>query len=205
MCREKILFFGGSFNPIHNGHTKLVKKVAKRLNIEKIVLIPTGKSGYKETDDFASSQDRLNMCRLATEDSNIEISTVETDVAEQSYTYSTLKKLHKIYEDFDFYFMMGSDMFLTFHSWRNPTEVLAQTSLVIIPRDSSEIDDLENYAIDKFKDYLEKIIFVDVEKIDISSTKIREDIRNGKNPKGLNKKVLDYIKENNLYNMRGDA
>lgn len=194
---EKILLFGGSFNPIHKGHTNLIRRAAEILKTDKILVIPTGKSGYKVTEDFADSNHRLNMCRLEFDGTDIEVSTVETDYENQRYTYQTLEKLTEEYKNAEFYFLMGSDMFLSLHNWKNPDRVIELTNIAVALRDNAEIEDLKKYREQNFRD--SRVIFLETEKIDISSTKIRKDIKEGKIPCGLSKSVYDYIKKNRLY------
>ena len=71
---QKIAVFGGTFNPIHNGHIHLIKQFAQRIDAEKVLLIPTYQPPHKCVPDLAPSNDRLQMCRLACEESFFEVS-----------------------------------------------------------------------------------------------------------------------------------
>lgn len=194
---EKLLIFGGSFNPIHSGHIEMACRVKKRLGIDRVVFVPTGKSGYKETDDFASRNDRLNMCIIALKDTDIEISTVELDREEQSYTYETVAELKRRNPQSELYFLCGSDMLLTLHLWRNPKQIFDYSKLVAVLRDDDDIDTLNNYKKQYFPE--NEIIFLDVGKIDISSSQIRADIKSGRKPQGIDDGVYDYIMQKGLY------
>lgn len=194
---KKILVFGGSFNPIHDGHIKIALRAADELSADRIIIVPTGRSGYKSKCVLASREDRLNMCRLAVDGTGIEISTLELDRDEQSYTYQTVAKLKKEYSGSKLYFLCGSDMFLTLHTWRAPDKIFDSASIAVALRGNDERDDLLNYKQKYFPN--EDIVFVNIGKIDISSTEIRESLKCGKRPVGINPKVYAYIQKKRLY------
>ena len=194
---ERILLFGGSFNPIHSGHIEIARRMSGKLGTDRIIFVPTGKSGYKETEDFASRRDRLNMCKIALQDTNIEISTVELDKEEQSYTYQTVQQLKAENPDSKLYFLCGSDMFLTLHTWRNPKDIFKYSAMAVALRGKDELELLEKYKKQYFADF--EIVLIDAGKIDVSSSQIRKAIRNGEKPIGICDGVYDYIIEKRLY------
>lgn len=197
---EKILIFGGSFNPIHSGHIEIARRMSEKLGTDRIIFVPTGKSGYKEAEDFASRTDRLNMCKIALQNTDIEISTIELDKDEQSYTFETVAALKAENPNSKLYFLCGSDMFLTLHTWRNPKGIFKYSAVAVALRGMDELDLLEKYKQQYFPDY--EIILVDVGKIDVSSTKIRQAIINKTKAEGLHPEVYNYIIEKRLYNKK---
>lgn len=194
---DKILIFGGSFNPIHSGHIEIARRMSEKLGADRIIFVPTGKSGYKETEDFASRTDRLNMCRIALKNTNIEISTIELDKEEQSYTFETVERMKTENPNSKLYFLCGSDMFLTLHTWRNPKDIFKYSAVAVALRGKDELEILQKYKQQHFADF--EIILIDAGKIDVSSSQIRKAIRNNEKAEGICDEVYDYIIEKRLY------
>ncbi|MEG2428866.1 MAG: nicotinate-nucleotide adenylyltransferase, partial [Oscillospiraceae bacterium] len=115
----KIGIFGGSFNPIHNGHLNLCYQCNKIFNFDEILLIPTNIPPHKSNAQFISNSHRINMINLAIENQAlIKSSEIEFQLGGTSYTYNTIIALKKIYPiDTEFYFLIGSDMLEIFDKW----------------------------------------------------------------------------------------
>ena len=89
----KIGIYGGSFNPVHNGHLNIVKYILHQLKLDKIIVIPVGKPSHR-ADNLESSASRIEMCRAAFENiPNVEVSEIEIAKDKTSYTINTLKKI----------------------------------------------------------------------------------------------------------------
>ena len=95
---SKIGIFGGSFNPIHNGHIYVAEKVKEMLGLDKIIFIPTGIAPHKDNSDFASKEHRFNMVKLAVE-GKFDISDIEVKTDMVCYTVDTMSEIKKIYAD----------------------------------------------------------------------------------------------------------
>ncbi len=182
--------FGGTFNPPHKGHLKLVRCFADRLSLSKVLIIPTFTPPHKAASQLASCEDRLEMCRLLFScDSRFEISTIETDRGGKSYTYDTLSELKKIYPDNEIYFIIGSDMLRTFYSWYRPADILKMCRLCAASRDSGEMPEFDG-----------EVITLSIDPVDISSTDIRNAVRSGVSvEKFVGKEVENYIHKRGLY------
>ena len=148
----KIGLFGGTFNPVHNGHINLVKNFKDKLSLDKVLVIPTAVPPHKQAESLVSSEDRLNMCRLAFS-SLAEVSDVEIERGGRSYTVETLEELKKIYKDDDLYFLVGSDMLLSFKRWYRWEDILTMCTLCATDRDNEET------CRDADEDFFSKIIF----------------------------------------------
>ena len=113
---QRIGLFGGSFNPIHNGHLHLVQTARESLGLDQVVLIPANVSPFKQQNpDMASGADRLAMCRLAAE--TLPFCTVdgcELERAGVSYTVDTVRLFRNRYPEAELVLLVGSDMFLSF-------------------------------------------------------------------------------------------
>lgn len=109
--------FGGTFNPIHNGHLRLLQGAREALELDRVLVIPTKQPPHKRPQQLASDEDRLAMCRLAVEGlSGVEVSDLEIRRGGLSYTADTLAELRRRYPDSTLYLLVGGDMFLTIDS-----------------------------------------------------------------------------------------
>ncbi len=196
----KILVFGGTFNPVHNGHVAMCKVAQEKISPDLTLIIPTYMPPHKAVNGILlDGQDRMNMCRLAFEQfENTQVSDIELAAHEKSYTIITLQKLHEKYPTADIYMLCGADMFLTLKTWYKYDQIIKLATICAVPRDGG-VDELFEYAKSDGL-YGGNYIIINTPTIDISSTEIRECIISGKGTENmLPKKVADYIKENKLF------
>lgn len=195
----KIGLFGGSFNPIHNGHINLAVSVKNELKLDKVIFIPSGTAPHKSSNEYASAEDRLKMCRLALEDyDDFEISDYELCRQGKSYTVYTVRYFKQLYPYDELVWMVGSDMLLTFDQWYEYREILGKVTLAAISRYGSDLNEL--YEMSEKLSLYGKIIVVNASAVTISSTKIRKMIKNNEDLSCyLNGKVVKYIMLKNLY------
>lgn len=193
----KIGIFGGSFNPPHKGHLHLAQEAVKALCLDKMIILPSCIPPHKPASELADKSDRLEMCSLAFSDPVFEISALEIDRGNKSYTVETLRELKKIYPGDELYFIIGSDMLETFNQWYLWEEILTLCTLCAASRKNGFKPDLSEYTEEQKK----KIIYIETDPLEISSTEIRAKIRsNTACEKFLDKSVEEYIKSHNLYN-----
>ncbi len=193
----KIGIFGSSFNPLHIGHLAMVDQAIERLYLDKLLLVPT-KNPYHKQVDLLDFEDRLSLCRIEAEvNRKLEISDIEARIEGPSYTYDVINKLKELYPESDFYFIMGSDSLINFHSWYRYEELIKMATYVIFKR--PEDPDIK----DKLSEYRKlgmDIYYYDDLQMQISSTFIRESLREGKSVRYLlTDRSLKYIKENGYY------
>lgn len=196
----RILVFGGTFNPVHNGHVAMCKAAQKAIAPDLTLIIPTYTPPHKSVaDGLLSGKDRLNMCKLAFDGfKNTEVSDIEVAAEEKSYSFITFTKLHGIYPDAEFYMLCGADMFLTLKSWYKYDRLIKLTAFCTVPRKSS-LSQLNEYAKEIEADG-GKCVIIDMPPVDVSSTEIRKIIsNNGSADMLLPGKVADYIKTNRLF------
>ncbi len=174
--KSKIGILGGSFNPVHNGHISLATQLCNSLNLDKVMFIPTNIPPHKKTSNLASNQDRLNMLKLAVQcDNRFCVNDIEYKLGNKSYTYNTMLELKEIYKDTQFYFFVGSDMFKIFNKWYNYQKLLEMFTLVVASRYKDDFNNLQQLA----KLYpSDKVIVKNIEVLEVSSTQIRENIKN---------------------------
>lgn len=198
----RIGIFGGTFDPPHAGHKKYADEVKGQLSLDRLIVIPTATPPHKQKQTGTSSEDRLNMLKLLfSDDGRIEVSDMEIVRGGRSYTFETVTLLRGQYPDDELIFMLGSDMLLSFHTWKNPDVILEKVKICAVTRDG-DIDEtaLGEYAEKHFPEQKDRFIICTFEPIELSSTEIREKIRNGESVDGLiDGQVMEYIKEKELY------
>ena len=198
---SKIGVFGGTFNPIHNGHVSLGVYCKDELSLDKLMLIPTYTPPHKSSNELAEEEHRVNMCKLATEQYGyFEVSDIEIERKGKSYTYETLKSLKEIYTEDELYLIVGADMFLTLDKWKNPQSIFKNATIVAVPRNDDDKNDLVYYYDSTIKKLGAKAIVLENPVVQVSSTYIRENIDNYQLIKSLiDSNVYEYIVKNKLY------
>ncbi len=189
---SKIGIFGGTFDPIHNGHLITAQSVKEIRNLEKIIFIPAFISPHKQDKHASKAEHRLNMLRLAIKEIPFfECSDFEIKQHNISYTIDTLREFKKYYDEIDL--IIGYDNIFQFHSWKEPDEILELANIIVLKRKSS-------HPLDFIDKYVDAAIFVQTRGIEISATDIRNRVHSGLPIYYLvPEKVLEYINQNNLY------
>lgn len=186
----KIGIYGGSFNPIHLGHQKIIEFILQKTLLDKIIVIPVGFPSHR-ANTLEKGLHRFQMCQLAFEHlSQVEVSDIEINLGETSYTYDTLMKIRKIYgEEHEYFEIIGEDSLASFHTWKKPQEILKLAKLLVLQRETFEL-----------KSENPNIILLNSPLFPISSTEIRKQLQEKrKEIEWLNPKVLRYIREQHLY------
>lgn len=186
----KIGIYGGSFNPFHLGHEKIVHFVLETLKLDKIIIIPVGIPSHRE-NNLEDSNIRLEICKKVFEDfDKVEVSDIEIKSKEKSYTYDTLLKIMEIYgKENDYYEIIGEDSLNYFHAWKNYEKILELAKIIVLRRKLDSTCTNNNILINQ-----KKIIFLENPFYDISSTEIRKKIKNKEDISNLvNEKVKDII------------
>jgi nicotinate-nucleotide adenylyltransferase len=190
----KIGLYFGTFNPIHVGHLIIANHMAEYSGLDQIWMMVTPHNPLKKKDTLLDDYQRLHLVFLATEDyPKIKPSDFEFKLPQPNYTVNTLAHLQDKYPTCEFALIMGEDNLKTFHKWKNYDTILENHAIYVYPRISSETENHE------FKNH-PKINLVNAPIVEISSTFIRENIKNKKNVQPLlPAKVWEYIDHNNLY------
>ena len=143
----RIALLGGTFDPIHNGHLELARAFARRLNLDKVVLMPTAVPPHKLKTSMAPPDKRLDMCRLAAgNDPLFEVSDLEISRGGASFTVDTLERLIASCPGTEWYLITGADMFLTLGSWWRFSDIARMATLCAAPRDAADAARLREYA-----------------------------------------------------------
>lgn len=204
---ERIGIYGGTFNPPHIGHIRAAKQAYEKLGLNRLLVIPDRIAPHKQLPEgSASPEQRLEMLRIALADApGIEVSDLELKRSGPSYTYETVLSLREMYPQAELVLIMGTDMFLSFHTWRNPDVIMANASLAVLYRGEKG----EKAAIEAQKAVLEQqgarveVVVNDVTAI--SSTDLRRLLAFRCAEPFLPAGVGDYIRENGLYGTGRDC
>lgn len=188
----KIGLFFGSFNPIHIGHMAIANYMVEFTDLNQIWFVVSPHNPTKEKKSLLSDTQRLRLVREAIAfDTRFKASNIEFELPQPSYTINTLAYLKEKSPRKQFALIIGSDNLQTFHKWKNYEEILKQYELYIYPRPESKGGELVNHP---------KVKLVNAPIMEISSTFIRESIRNKKNIRHfLPEAVYNYITEMHFY------
>lgn len=205
----KIGIYGGTFNPIHLGHMEAARFASAYLQLDKLLLVPTGIPPHKTLEEGAPApEQRLAMADLAAQAVGpmAEASDMELRREGKSYTLDTLRSLREEYPHAHIYLLMGTDMFLTFHLWKEPGEIAKLCTLCSFrrsERDSETLFDAQRELLrEKFG--AETVILTPPRIVDISSTRLREELRLGKGSEYLDPAVYGFILMEGLYGVERD-
>lgn len=190
----RIGIYGGSFNPIHKGHTELAASIVQQSLVDELWLLVSPMNPLKQdtNNDIEEYEHRLNMARLATENiEGVKVSDFERHLPLPSYTITTLDELHKAYPEHEFVLIIGADNWDRFPRWYHAQEIIETYSILVYRRPGCEIDEASLPP---------SVQVVETPLYDISSTQIRESVRQGHIMNHwLNEKVVAYINQHHCY------
>lgn len=197
---QKIALFGGTFDPIHNGHIRLAAEFARRLKLDRVILMPTYVPPHKVKPEMAPASDRLEMCRLAVRGNPLFIvSDLEISRGGASFTADTLEALCGQYPDARWYLITGADMFLTMGTWWRFDDIAATAVLCAALRDGVSMEELENYAA-RLEAEGAVCALENIPLTPLSSTDVRGKLRRHESVEGLiPPAVAAYIARRGLY------
>lgn len=199
-----VLLFGGTFNPIHHGHLIVVRAVAERLGIGRVVLIPSANPPHKLGVQMPDAVDRLAMAHLAVEgEPGLEVSRVEIDRQGPSYTILTVEHFRQqIPPGSTVHWLIGADTLPELHTWYRVVELVEMCRIVTAARPGFEMPDLSLLRERVGERRVSRLIadVLDTPRIDISATQIRKRIADGASIRYLlPDSVRRYIAEHRLY------
>lgn len=197
---KRIALFGGTFDPIHNGHVELAREFAALLSLDQVVVMPTFIPPHKLKSDMAPAVDRLMMCRLACAPyKELTVSDMEINRRGASFTVLTLEQLQKQCPDAELYLLTGADMFLTVGMWYRFADIARMATICALPRDAADADTLRAHAA-KLEALGARCVVAEVSVPAWSSTTVRERLKSGAIPRDMIcAEVADYIEAHQLY------
>lgn len=204
----RIGVFGGTFNPPHNGHVTMARAAAARLGLDKLLLVPDNVPPHKPLPSGVTARQRYDMAALMAAPIGpvAEVSDRELRRTGKSYTSDTLRELHAQYPDAELWLLMGSDMFLSLHTWHEPAVICQLAHVGAFRRVEEDI----RAAMERQKALLEGQYQANVtlldnpELIELSSTDVRAALAAGQGNDLVPEAVWGYIRREHLYGTTAD-
>lgn len=197
---KRVGIMGGIFNPIHLGHMVVAEVAYEAFNLDEVIFVPCGKSHMKEC--ALDAKTRISMIGEGIQDnSHFALSTIEVDREGYSYSYETIVELKKHNPNTRYFFIVGADSLMQMEKWMKPDKIFSEVTVIVAPRLSVPMDQLQA-KIDELKAKYENsdIQLLHCNYVDISSTTIRNRIREGKSVRYMvHYKVIEYINKNRIY------
>ena len=196
----KIGILGGTFNPVHLGHVKMVEHVINKMKLDKIVFIPTYITPHKQNNIILDPDSRLEMLRLALDDDpRFMIEEYEIEKKDISYSIDTIRYLKTKYPEHRLYWILGADMLMYIDKWYEYRDVLKEIEFIALRREGHKDKEITEKILMLKNECDAKIEFCDIAPINISSSDIREGIKKGEDiEKLVHKSVEQYIINNSL-------
>lgn len=170
--------FGGSFNPIHNGHVRLAKALLQEAGLDEVWFMVSPQNPFKQNQQLLDDNKRFRLVQIALKDEpHLKACDFEFNLPKPSYTWNTLQALQEAYPDDQFTILIGGDNWAAFDKWYRYEDILQRYPIVVYPREGSEVTGFE-FQVPKIK-------IVKTPLINISSTQIRQRIQAGKSVRGL--------------------
>lgn len=192
---------GGTFNPVHNGHIHLAENALHAAGLDRILFVPSGISYMKDQHEILPARERVELVKLAIQDHpRFFLSTIETDRECNSYTHETILALQKKHRDTSFFFLTGADTIFSMEDWKDPVTIFRSVTILAACRPGVSQEDLKRKIAYLHAMYEADIRLIAVDFVDISSSSIRNAIKEGKSVHGLLPSAVEaYIKEHHFY------
>jgi nicotinate-nucleotide adenylyltransferase len=202
---KRVGIFGGTFDPVHQGHMIIAEQVAQTLSLACVIFVPGGVPPHKTASSVkASAEDRFDMVEAAVEgNDNFLVDRVEIDAGRPMYSVETVPLVKERYEGDEWFFVSGADEVSNLLSWKEPDRLLEQAAMVAATRPGYDISNLEH--LEEGLDNFDRIIPVECTRVDISATGIRRMLAKGESirylvPEG----VYEIIHNRRLYGAHRD-
>ena len=181
----KIGLLGGSFNPVHNGHLAIAENALEQLELDKILFLPVGMHPLKTDRNIPPFEIRYKLLETALKSfPDFEVSNLDKKSENLNYTDELIKKLKIKFPDNEFFFIAGDDIVLELPRWHNYRWLLDNVKIVVFNRPDTDKSDLKNL------DYLNKLFFLEMKPVSISSNEIREKTKRGESISGLVPEII---------------
>lgn len=198
---RKVGIMGGTFDPIHIGHLIIAEKAREQFHLDEVLFIPSGTPYMKNVDEVLPGPIRTEMTSLAIEENPLfSISTIEIEKEGSTYTYETLETLHDKNPNTEYYFILGADSLFAMEHWKNPEKIFADCHILAAVRNDKNAEEMETQAAYLKEKFNADISMIKTGHIEISSSMIRELVKDGHSIRYLvPDAVYDYIIKNKLY------
>ncbi len=203
----KIGIMGGTFDPIHNGHLMLGRFARDLYELDEVWFMPNGNPPHKADESIeAMTTHRVEMVRRAIEaEKNFTLQLYEVNRKEVNYSYLTMEHFKKCFSQDEFYFIIGADSLFNIEKWKFPDRLLKTCVILAAYRDGKRKPEMETQIKYLNETYDADVRLLNTPDVDISSTEIRERLKNGLSVQDMVPHVVyEYICENHLFEGEDD-
>ncbi len=199
-CR-KIGILGGTFDPIHNAHLLLGESAREQFGLDRVIFIPNQLAHFKKRTEISSGEERYQMVKMAISDNPyFTCSRLEIDKPQGSYTIDTINDLKLMYPGDELYLILGADSVIGIDTWYNAKELLSSCIILAAVREEDDLSTLDKKRRELKKMYNADIRLLTFNRIDISSTDIRERVKIGRSVRYmLPDECIEFICIKGLY------
>ncbi len=192
--------YGGSFDPVHNGHINAAETYMEELSLDRIIIVPAYCPPHKKGLALTPSEHRLNMCHLAFDRlKGFEVSDIEIQRADEGYMADTVEYFRKLYPEDELFLLMGEDMLLNFRQWYSWNRIIEAATIVSAAR-SWESDSAMEAEAAVLRSFGAEVRIVPIDVKPISSTDVREAVKRADDISAMvPENVAEYIWSNYLY------
>ena len=186
--KERICLFGGTFDPIHLGHTHIASIAREQVQLDRVIFLPCRQSPHKHGQNHAAEQHRLKMCQLATADSPwAEVDDFDLSAPEPCYSWRTAEAMRAKFPEAELFWLMGTDQWESLPQWNRPDHLATLVEFIVFAR-GTQPDAREGFTMHPVSG-----------NHPASATVIREKLKHGHHEDWLHPKVLQYIRQHSLY------
>ena len=196
---KKIAIFGGTFDPIHNGHLKLAQQALSAFSLDRVIFVPTGNMPHKDMERVTDKHHRFHMVQLAIDkEPAFLLSDYELTRGDVSYTADTMAHFQAVYSQDKLYFLCGSDVLYDITGWKDPQRIFSSCELIAAARQKNDLFEARARELKERYGCIIHLILTDG--LVVSSTQIRSLAAQGNLPESLlPEAVADYIMRHQLY------
>jgi nicotinate-nucleotide adenylyltransferase len=192
MALRRVAIYGGTFDPVHNGHIEVARRVLELFELDEVIFVPACVPPHKRTRGISSAFHRFAMLALATEDDErLRISTIELDEPERPYAVDTVARMHEMSADSRLFFMIGGDSWSEITTWHEWQRLLKMCDLIVVTRPgyelsanvpATEVVDVRGMSRQKISGLLAsdsgpRTFLTDAAIVDVSATRIRATVQ----------------------------
>jgi len=221
MALRRVAIYGGTFDPVHNGHIEVARRVLQLFELDQVIFVPASVPPHKRNANITSAFHRFAMLALATEmDQSLLVSTIELDAPEQPYAVETVERVrHALGPKTELFFLMGADSWLEITSWHEWQRLLGLCHFIIVTRPGSDLRRVDHSKMPtRIVDVLGRgrrqlttmrkgieephVLLTDAAMVDISATRIRSAAQSSDSAAlktMVPPQVADYIEKHGLY------
>jgi nicotinate-nucleotide adenylyltransferase len=170
---KRIGLFGGGFDPIHEGHLRIARVALDTFELDKVYFIPLKTAVHKQQPQL-STEDRLQKIEKAVSaNPSFVVDITELQRSGPSYAIDTVRHFQQTFTDTELYYIIGSDAFEQFATWKDPEQLLQLAKFIVVARPRYDFSKIESMTHTLFQDYIDRIFLIEDKGIDISSTELR--------------------------------